>query len=104
MRFVVPRLHAGRQTIELRNRAGSGRGFVIATINPGKTKADVDRWIKSLETTGRQPLTPVPATLLGAMQTIPRGTSVFLTVDLEAGREYRLSDDESGAQARVTPR
>lgn len=103
-RFAIPRLHAGRQTIELRNRAGSGRGFMLATLNPGKTKADADRWIKALETTGRQPLTSMPATLLGAIQTIPSGTSVFLTVTLEAGRQYRLSDDDSGTQATFTPR
>ncbi len=43
-------------------------------------------------------------TLLGAMQTIPSGTSVYLTVSLEAGRLYRLEDDESGTQAQFTPR
>ena len=59
---------------------------------------------RSLETTGRLPQTPVPATLLGAMQTIPSGTSVFLTVNLEAGRRYHLSDDESGIQADFTPK
>ncbi len=103
-RFVIPQLHAGRQTIELRNRAGSGRGFILASLNHGKTKADLDRWVKVLETTGRQPLTPAPMTLLGAIQTIRSGTSVFLTVVLEAGRQYRLSDDDSGIQASFTPR
>jgi uncharacterized cupredoxin-like copper-binding protein len=103
-RFVIPQLHAGRQTIELRNRAGSGRGFMLVTINPGKTQADVDRWAKSIGTTGRMPLTPVPATFLGAMQTIPSGTSVFLTVNLEAGRRYHVSDDESGVETGFTPR
>ena len=102
-RFVIPRLHAGVQTIELRNRAGAGRGFILATLNPGKTKADADRWVKSIDTTGKQPRTPAPMTLLGAMQTIPSGTSVYLTVTLEAGRQYHLSDDESGVQAEFTP-
>ncbi len=103
-RFVIPLLHAGVQTIELRNRAGAGRGFILSTLNPGKTKADVDRWVKSIDTTGKQPRTPAPMTLLGAMQTIPSGTSVYLTVTLEAGRPYRLEDDESGVQAQFTPR
>ena len=103
-RFVIPPLHAGRLTIELRNRAGSGRGFILATINPGKTQADVDRWVKSIETTGKQPRTPAPMTLLGAIQTIPSGTSVYLTVKLEAGRKYHMSDDESGTAASFTPR
>ena len=102
-RFVIPLLHAGVQTIELRNRAGAGRGFILATLNPGKTKADADRWVKSIDTTGKQPRTPAPMTLLGAMQTIPSGTSVYLTVTLEAGRQYHLSDDESGVQAEFTP-
>ncbi|RDI75561.1 hypothetical protein Gocc_1359 [Gaiella occulta] len=103
-RFVVPQLQAGRQTIELRNRAGTGRGFGLVTLNPGKTKADVDRWVKSIETTGKLPAGPMPMTFLGAMQTIPSGTSVYLTVNLEAGRRYRVSDDESGIQAVFTPR
>ena len=103
-RFVIPQLRAGVQTIELRNRAGSGRGFSLTTLNPGKTKADVDRWVKSIETTGKQPKEPAPMTLLGAMQTIPSGTSVYLTVNLEAGRQYRLEDDESGTKAQFTPR
>ena len=103
-RFVIPRLHAGVQTIELRNRAGAGRGFILATLNPGKTKADADRWVTTIETTGKQPRTPAPMTLLGAIQTIPSGTSVYLTVNLEAGRQYRLEDDESGVQAQFTPR
>jgi hypothetical protein len=103
-RFVIPRLSAGVQTIELRNRAGSGRGFNLATLNPGKTQADVERWVKPLDSGGAQPRTPAPMTLLGAMQTIPSGTSVYLTVKLEVGRTYHLSDDESGVQAEFTPR
>ena len=103
-RLVIPRLHAGVQTIELRNRAGAGRGFILSTLNPGKTKADVDRWVKSIETTGKQSKEPAPMRLLGAIQTIPSGTSVYLTVTLEAGRQYHLSDDESGVQAQFTLR
>jgi hypothetical protein len=103
-RFAVPQLHAGVQTIELRNRAGAGRGFILATLNPGKTLADAEQWAKSLDAGGPQPRTRAPVTLLGAMQTIPSGTSVYLTVKLEAGRSYHLSDDESGVQAVFTPR
>lgn len=103
-RFLVPPLKAGVQTIELRNRAGAGRGFIVATLNPGKTQADADRWIKPLDTAGRQSGTPAPLTLLGAIQTIPSGTSVYLTVNLEAGRLYHLSDDESGIKAQFTPK
>jgi hypothetical protein len=101
--YQVPALHAGLQTIELRNEAGAGRGFSLATLNAGKTEADVEHWFGKIESTGRSPNSPAPVTFLGAIQTIPTGTSVFLTVDLEAGRSYHLSDDESGAAADFTP-
>ena len=103
-RFDIPGLKAGKQTIELRNASGTGRGFELATLNPGKTEADAGRWFGHIESTGRLPATPAPVTFLGAMQTIPSGTSVFLTVNLEAGRRYHISDDESGIQADFTPR
>jgi uncharacterized cupredoxin-like copper-binding protein len=102
--FVVPAIAAGSQTLEFRNRAGAGRGLLLATIDPGKTQADVDRWTKQIESTGKQPRGPMPMTLLGATQTIPNGASVFVTVKLDAGRTYHVSDDESGAEATFTPR
>lgn len=103
-RFVVPKLVGGRQTIELRNRAGAPRGFMLASLQPGKTPADVERWTKQIESTGKLPVGPVPMMLLGAMQTIPSGTSVFVTLTLEKGRAYHLSDDESGVAADFTVR
>jgi len=102
--FVVPAIGAGTQTLELRNRAGAGRGFLLATLNPGKTQADVERWTKQIEGTGKQPRGAMPMTLLGATQTIRSGASVFVTVKLDAGRSYHVSDDESGAEATFTPR
>ncbi len=103
-RFDVPELQAGKQTIELRNASGFERGFILSTLNEGKTEADIERWVERIESTGRLPAGPLPATGLGAMQSIPSGTSVFLTVDLEAGRRYHLEDDESGIEADFTPR
>ena len=103
-RYFVPQLKAGVQTIELRNRAGAGRGFQLVTLNAGKTQADAERWFKKIETTGKQPRGKAPMTILGAMQTIPSGTSVYLKLNLEAGRSYHISDDESGIQADFTPR
>lgn len=102
-RFGVPKLRAGEQTIELRNASGVERGFILTTFNPGETEADVGHWFGKIESTGRAPNTPPPLTLLGAMQSIPNGTSVFLTVNLEAGRKYHLVDDESGVEATFTP-
>ena len=101
--FAVPRIGAGTQVIELRNRAGAGRGFMLATLNPGRTQADVERWTKRIESTGKQPAGAMPMTLLGATQTIPSGAAVFVTVKLDAGRVYHVSDDDSGAQATFTP-
>jgi hypothetical protein len=46
----------------------------------------------------------MPMTLLGATQTIPSGTSVFVTVKLDAGRSYHISDDDTGTEATFTPR
>jgi hypothetical protein len=92
------------QTLELRNRAGAGRGFMLATLNPGKTQADVARWRKQIAGTGKQPRGAMPMTLLGATQTIPSGGSVFVTVKLDAGRSYHVSDDSSGAEVTFTPR
>lgn len=95
--FDVPRLEAGRRTIELRNAASEGRGFEIRSFAPGKTSADVDAWAES----GFGG--PAPATFYGAMQTIPPGTSVYVTIDLEAGKSYTVLDDESGSEARFVP-
>ena len=103
-RFAIPGLHGGRQTIELRNRAGAPRGFMLASLQPGKSPADVERWTKQIESTGKLPVGPVPMPLLGAMQTIPSGTSVYVTLMLEKGRAYHLADDESGIAADFTPR
>lgn len=103
-RYVVPPLTAGTHTIELRNSSGSPRGFLLSSLNPGRTTADAERWIADLEGSGKLPAAAMPFTVLGAMQTIPSGTSVYVTVGLEAGRTYRLSDDESGIAAMFTPR
>lgn len=102
-RFVVPPLNAGTSTLELRNASGAGRGFLLGSVAPGATEAELARWGEAIGRTGRLPATPVPATFLGAMQTIPDGTSVFVTLELEGGREYGLSDDASGILTRFTP-
>lgn len=78
--------------------------MILASLKPGKSEAELNRWINVLETKGRQPRTPAPTTLLGAIQTILDGTSVYLTVNLEAGRTYHLSDDDSGIEASFAPK
>jgi hypothetical protein len=51
--FPIPPLRAGVRTIELRNRAGAGRGFMLATLDPGRTRAEAERWFAQIEKTGR---------------------------------------------------
>ena len=96
-RFDVPVLHAGRQTIELRNAAREDRGFVLMGLKPGKTPKDVDAWF---EAGGSG---PAPVTFPGGIQSIPSGTSVFEELRLEAGTTYYLLEDEHGLRATFTP-
>jgi uncharacterized cupredoxin-like copper-binding protein len=90
--FDVPEVTAGSQTLELRDEASEPREFNLASPNPGKTRADANAWFRS-GFSG-----PAPLQLLGAMQSIPPDTSVFLTADFEAGRTYVVSDEENGIQ------
>jgi uncharacterized cupredoxin-like copper-binding protein len=94
--FDVPEVTAGSQTLELRNGASEPREFNLASLNPGKTRADAGAWFRS-GFSGEAPLQ-----LLGAMQSIPPDTSVFLTADFEAGRTYVVSDQENGIQQEFT--
>ncbi len=80
----MPVLHAGRQTIELRNAARQDRGFVLMGLKPGKAPKDADAWFES---GGRG----------------PPGTSVFEELKLEAGTTYYLLEDEHGLRATFTP-
>lgn len=103
-RFDVPALHPGTVTIELRNRSGGDREFTLSSLLPGKTMTDAERWIGVLEKTGKLPSLPIPFNAYGAIQSIPSGTSVYLTVTLEKGRSYRLGDNDHGIAATFTPR
>ena len=86
--FEIPELEVGEQTLELRNGAAVPREFYLYSPNPGVTLAEVEEW-------GEGGFEGEPlATFLGAMQSIPPGTSVFLTVDLEAGERYVFFDEE----------
>ena len=101
--FDVPELESGPRTIELRNAASSEREFNLVMLADGFTTEqaeafDWDGWFEG----GQEG--PLPFVLLGAMQSIPPGTSVYLTIDLEAGKLYRISDEENGIQAEFTPR
>ena len=103
-RFDVPALRSGTTTIELRNRSGTGRGFILTSLRSGFTTADAERWIAAIDKAGKPAAGPIPFDAYGAIQTIPSGTSVFLTIRLEKNRPYRLMDDESGITTTFTPR
>lgn len=95
--FEVPEIEAGTRTIELRNESGEDREWVITTYAPGKTAKDVDAWAES----GLKG--DPPAVFHGAMQSIPSGTSVFATLELEAGTTYTLEDLEARLRAEIRP-
>ena len=86
--FEVPPLESGRQTIELRNGSTKPREFYLLAPRPGTSLAEVEKWGE-----GGFKGEPV-ATFLGAMQSIPAKTSVFLGVDLKAGTRYLLFDED----------
>jgi hypothetical protein len=98
--YEVPDLSAGEQTIELRNADDTEREFFLIALEPGKKLEDIDRFFEE----GEQTAEP-PARFLGAMQTIPAGTSVFVDIDFLPGVEYTLVDNtgEQPAVATFTP-
>jgi len=93
--FDVPAIEAGRRTIELRNESGEDREWNLTTYAPGKTSKDVEAWAN-----GGLEGDP-PATFYGAMQSIPSGTSVFLTLELERGKTYTLEDLDANIRAEI---
>jgi len=96
-RFEVPEIEAGTRTIELRNESGEDREWVLTAYAPGKMAKDVDAWAES----GLKG--DPPAVFHGAMQSIPSGTSVVVTLELEAGATYTLEDLEAGLRAEIRP-
>ena len=92
-RYDVPELEAGTQIVELRNAASGPREFNLIRLNPGKTISDAEKWF------GSGAKGPAPLAFLGAMQSIPPGTSVFLTLDLEAGQHYVVVENEHDYRA-----
>lgn len=94
--FEVPPIDSGEQTLELRNDASKPREFELLTFKPGKGPGDAQRWFES----GFRGEAPVR--LLGAMQSIPPDTSVFVTADFESGATYFVADEENRLRAKFT--
>lgn len=98
--YSVPEIEAGIRTIELRNESGKEPSWYLGSVpQPGKTAKDFEAWIEG----GQKG--PAPATLHGLMQSFPTGTSIFVTLELEAGTTYSLEDDDGGLPpVQFTPR
>jgi hypothetical protein len=97
--FDVPPISAGKQTLELRNAASEPREFSLSGLRPGHTIQEASKFFAPLEH-GRGFKVPdnPPLELLGAMQSIPAGTSVYLTAEFQQGWRYRLADDENSLE------
>jgi hypothetical protein len=95
-RYEVPELEAGTRTIELRNAASSEREFNLVRIKPGKTLGDAETWFRA----GQKGTAPLD--FLGAMQSIPSATSVFLTVDLDTDGQYVVFEGEHNFRATLS--
>jgi hypothetical protein len=95
--FDVPEIAAGEQTLELRNDGEKPHEFFLFSLEPGKKERDIDRWF------GSGLKGDPPAIFPGGMQSIDPGTSVSVTVELQAGRTYQLQDFEAGFRAEITP-
>jgi hypothetical protein len=97
--FEVPPIEAGEQTIELRNSASKPREFSLAGLRPGHTIQEASNFVAPLEK-GRGFKVPADAPLefLGAMQSIPPGTSVYFTAEFQSGWRYRIADEENGLE------
>jgi hypothetical protein len=95
--FEVPEIGSGEQTLELRNDGQEPHEFLLFSLEPGKKERDIDRWF------GSSLKGDAPAIFPGGMQSIEPGSSVFVTVEFEAGRTYQFRDFESGLRAEFTP-
>lgn len=79
---ISPALSAGKHVIKLENAAEQSHEMFIAQLAPGKTVADLAKWVE--EQKG-----PPPARPIGGISGMSKGAVVYLNVDLEPG-EYGL--------------
>jgi uncharacterized cupredoxin-like copper-binding protein len=94
-RYDVPELEAGTRTIELRNAASGQREFNLVRLNPGKTIEEAQKWFEA----GQKG--PAPLVFLGAIQSIPPQSSVFLTVDLDTEGQFVVFEGEHNYRATL---
>lgn len=73
-------LRAGRRVLRLENAGPQEHHILLQRLAPGKTKADVERWI-ARGRTGERPVSPV---FFGTSRQ-SSGETLYVTVDLERG-------------------
>ena len=94
--FAVPELTAGTRTIELRNVASEVRDFHLFRMNEGKSLADATTWFDA----GKG---PAPFAVIGGVTSMdPSQPSVYLTLELEAGRDYVVHDRHGPFSAQLS--
>lgn len=73
-------LRAGRRVLRLENAGPQEHHILLQRLEPGKSKADVERWMAAGRT-GKRPLSPV---FFGTSRQ-SRGETLYVTVELERG-------------------
>lgn len=79
---ITPALTAGKHVIRLENAAAQSHEMFIAQLAPGKTAADLAKWVETQQG-------PPPAKPIGGITGMSQGNVVYLPVDLAPG-EYGL--------------
>jgi hypothetical protein len=79
---VTPAMTSGKHVIKLENNASQPHEMIIAQLAPGKTPADLAKWVDDMKG-------PPPATPMGGISGMAKGATVYVPVDLPPG-EYGL--------------
>ncbi len=79
---VTPEITAGKHVIKVDNAATQAHEMFIAQLAPGKTVADLAKWVDDMKG-------PPPAKPIGGISGMAKGGPVYVPVDLEPG-EYGL--------------
>lgn len=79
---VTPELTAGKHVIKIENTAAQAHEMFIAQLAPGKTVADLAKWVDNMQG-------PPPAKPIGGISGMVKGSTVYVPVELTPG-EYGL--------------
>lgn len=79
---VTPELTAGAHVLKIENEAAQAHELFIAQLAPGKTVADLAKWVGEMKG-------PPPGKPIGGITGMMKGTTVYVPVNLEPG-EYGM--------------